>query len=85
MIPFHSAYPVQWMENADLAGERVTIAGMGLVGTDVVTALTVGRGGRYIDRGARKSYVPSGREPRIRLYSRGGLPPTGLRRSVPST
>ncbi len=73
-IPFHSAYPVQWMENADLAGERVTIAGMGLVGTDVVTALTVGRGGRYIDRGARKSYVPSGREPRIRLYSRGGLP-----------
>jgi uncharacterized NAD(P)/FAD-binding protein YdhS len=73
-IPFQSAYPVQRLEGADLTGERVTIAGMGLVGTDVVTALTVGRGGSYSDRGSRRLYVPSGREPRIRLYSRGGLP-----------
>ncbi|MGH7642650.1 MAG: FAD/NAD(P)-binding protein [Candidatus Dormibacteria bacterium] len=73
-VPFQAAYPVQRLENADLAGERVTVAGMGLVSTDVVTALTVGRGGTYRDRGARKRYVPSGREPRIRLYSRGGLP-----------
>lgn len=73
-IPFQAAYPVQRLENAELAGERVTIAGMGLVGTDVVTALTIGRGGTYLERGDRKLYVPSGREPRIRLYSRGGLP-----------
>ncbi|HVB52591.1 MAG TPA: FAD/NAD(P)-binding protein [Candidatus Acidoferrales bacterium] len=73
-IPFESAYPVQRFEDADLGSDPVTIAGMGLVATDVVTALTVGRGGRYRDLGDRKAYVPSGREPRIRLYSRGGLP-----------
>jgi hypothetical protein len=73
-IPYQAAYPVQRFEDADLAGRPATIAGMGLVATDVVTALTLGRGGSYIDRGDRKLYVPSGREPRIRLYSRGGLP-----------
>ena len=73
-IPFEAAYPVQRFEAAALDGTPVTVAGMGLVATDVVTALTIGRGGRFADRGDRKIYLPSGREPRIRLYSRGGFP-----------
>ncbi|HUY07927.1 MAG TPA: FAD/NAD(P)-binding protein [Candidatus Dormibacteraeota bacterium] len=73
-ISFETAYPVQRFESAPLTGKRVTIAGMGLVATDLVTALTVGRGGSFVDRGDRKRYLPSGREPHIRLYSRGGLP-----------
>jgi uncharacterized NAD(P)/FAD-binding protein YdhS len=73
-VPFQAAYPVQRFEAANFAGMPVTIAGMGLVATDVVTALTIGRGGSYLDQGDRKLYLPSGREPRIRLYSRGGLP-----------
>jgi hypothetical protein len=47
---------------------------MGLVGFDLLTALTVGRGGTYEDEGDRKRYIPSGREPDIYLYSRSGVP-----------
>ena len=37
---------------------------MGLVAVDVVTALTVGRGGEFVEDGAGLRYRPSGREPR---------------------
>ena len=47
---------------------------MGLVGFDLLTALTIGRGGTYEDVGDRKRYIPSGREPEIYLYSRSGVP-----------
>ncbi len=52
---------------------QVTIAGMGLVAADVLAALTVGRGGSFHHTGDRQVYRPSGFEPQIRLYSRGGL------------
>jgi uncharacterized NAD(P)/FAD-binding protein YdhS len=52
----------------------VAVAGMGLASTDVVMALTRGRGGRFLRAGGGFRYLPSGREPRIRLYSRSGLP-----------
>ena len=55
-------------------GESVAIAGMGLVGFDLLTALTVGRGGTFEDVGDRKRYRPSGNEPLIHLYSRSGIP-----------
>jgi uncharacterized NAD(P)/FAD-binding protein YdhS len=67
-------YPVEYFDEAFLPDEPVAIAGMGLVGYDLVTALTVGRGGEYKDKGERKRYVPSGREPDIYLYSRSGVP-----------
>jgi uncharacterized NAD(P)/FAD-binding protein YdhS len=56
-------------------GEMVAVAGMGLVAVDVVTALTTGRGG-YFEKhsGAGLRYVASGREPRIVLFTRRGLP-----------
>jgi uncharacterized NAD(P)/FAD-binding protein YdhS len=67
-------YPVEYFDHAVAPGEPIAIAGMGLVGYDLITALTVGRGGTYADDGDRKHYVASGREPAIYLYSRSGVP-----------
>jgi hypothetical protein len=63
-------------EDARLAGAASTVAicGMGLVATDVVLMLTQGRGGRFEQHGERLRYLPSGREPSLRLVSRSGLP-----------
>ncbi|MDI3423949.1 FAD/NAD(P)-binding protein [Streptomyces luteolus] len=56
---------------ADVAPEHtIALAGTGLSGMDALAALTVGRGGRHADG----AYEPSGREPRIVLFSRTGLP-----------
>jgi uncharacterized NAD(P)/FAD-binding protein YdhS len=67
-------YPVEYFDDAFVPDEPIAIAGMGLVGYDLVTALTIGRGGEYNNEGDRKRYVPSGREPDIYLYSRSGVP-----------
>lgn len=67
-------YPVEYLNDSLAPGEPVAIAGMGLVGFDLLTALTVGRGGTFEDVGDRKRYVPSGNEPVIYLYSRSGIP-----------
>jgi uncharacterized NAD(P)/FAD-binding protein YdhS len=67
-------YPVEYFDEILAPDEPVAIAGMGLVGYDLVTALTVGRGGEYKDEGDRKRYIPSGREPEIYFYSRSGVP-----------
>jgi uncharacterized NAD(P)/FAD-binding protein YdhS len=67
-------YPVEYFDEAVAPGEPIAIAGMGLVGYDLLTALTVGRGGTHQDEGERKLYTPSGREPEIYLYSRSGVP-----------
>ncbi len=67
-------YPVEYFDTPVPPGESVAIAGMGLVGFDLLTALTVGRGGTFEDVGDRKRYRPSGNEPLIHLYSRSGVP-----------
>jgi FAD-NAD(P)-binding protein len=70
-------YPVEDLDQSAPAGSSVAVAGMGLVGYDVLTALTIGRGGTFkdrCDRADRMRYVPSGREPTITLYSRSGVP-----------
>src|SRR5579875_247210 len=70
-------YPVEDLDCSVAAGSSVAVAGMGLVGYDVLTALTIGRGGTFTercDRADRLRYVPSGREPVITLYSRTGVP-----------
>jgi FAD-NAD(P)-binding len=41
---------------------------------DVVTALTVGRGGKFVEDGNRLRYQRSGREPIVHMFSRSGLP-----------
>jgi len=67
-------YPVEYFDIPLPPGAPIAIAGMGLVGFDLLTALTIGRGGTYEDVGDRKRYIPSGREPDIYLYSRSGVP-----------
>lgn len=67
-------YPVEYFDDRIPAGSSVAIAGMGLVAFDMLTTLTLGRGGTFVTTGARKRYVPSGREPVVRLYSRSGVP-----------
>ncbi|HVK95128.1 MAG TPA: FAD/NAD(P)-binding protein [Noviherbaspirillum sp.] len=53
----------------------VGIEGFGLAAMDAIAALTAGRGGRF-HRSAdgHATYTASGREPRMLLYSRSGLP-----------
>ena len=68
-------YPVDALAD-DIAPRAVVgLEGLGLVAVDVVAALTEGRGGRYAPtRRGGLAYMPSGREPTIHLFSRGGLP-----------
>jgi hypothetical protein len=80
-------YPVSEYVDTLPAGAKVAVSGMGLVAVDVVTALTVGRGGDFAQDGDRLRYRPSGREPDLRLYCRSGLPftaksVTGADRSI---
>jgi FAD-NAD(P)-binding len=67
-------YPVTFYVERIPAGTKVAVSGMGLVAVDVVTALTVGRGGEFVPDGGGLRYRPSGREPLLRLYNRSGLP-----------
>jgi len=62
-------YPVEFFDELAPPGSSIAVAGMGLVAFDVLTALTVGRGGTFEDVGNRKRYLRSGREPVITLYS----------------
>ncbi len=47
--------------------------GLGLTFFDVMAELTVGRGGRFVERDGRTEYLPSGREPHLVAGSRSGL------------
>jgi FAD-NAD(P)-binding len=67
-------YPVEYFDDRLGPGEAIAIAGMGLVGFDLLTAFTVGRGGTFETDGDRMHYVRSGKEPVIYLYSRSGVP-----------
>jgi uncharacterized NAD(P)/FAD-binding protein YdhS len=73
-VRFLRPYPVEYFDSAVAPHEPIAIAGMGLVGYDILTALTMGRGGTYADVGDHLTYVPSGREPDVYLYSRSGVP-----------
>jgi uncharacterized NAD(P)/FAD-binding protein YdhS len=58
--------------------ESVAIGGFGLSAMDLMSCLTVGRGGRFAPVGGAPGgalrYLPSGREPTLLLYSRSGAP-----------
>jgi uncharacterized NAD(P)/FAD-binding protein YdhS len=76
-VQYLQPYPIECLDQSAPAGSSLAVAGMGLVGFDVLTALTVGRGGTFEERGDRADrmrYLPSGREPIITLYSRSGAP-----------
>ena len=67
-------YPVGSYVDTIPADATVAVSGMGLVAVDVVTALTLGRGGEFVQDGAGLRYRPSGREPLLQLFCRSGLP-----------
>jgi uncharacterized NAD(P)/FAD-binding protein YdhS len=67
-------YPVGNYVETIPVGSTVAVSGMGLVAVDVVTALTIGRGGEFVEDGAGLRYRPSGREPHVQLFCRSGLP-----------
>jgi uncharacterized NAD(P)/FAD-binding protein YdhS len=76
-VRYQRAYPVESLDRSAPARSSVAVAGMGLVSFDVLTALTIGRGGTFqdrCDRSDRVRYLPSGQEPTITLYSRSGAP-----------
>lgn len=52
----------------------IGLAGFGLTAIDSITHLTVGRGGSFVQAEQGLAYVPSGREPRLQQFSRGGAP-----------
>jgi hypothetical protein len=67
-------YPVDSYVDSIPADATVAVSGMGLVAIDVVTALTIGRGGRFVENDGGLQYRPSGREPGVQLFCRSGLP-----------
>jgi FAD-NAD(P)-binding len=67
-------YPVGPYVDAIPTDARVAVSGLGLVAVDIVTALTLGRGGTFVEDGTGLRYRPSGREPQLRLFCRSGLP-----------
>jgi uncharacterized NAD(P)/FAD-binding protein YdhS len=71
--------PPGFVADADLsvlqADADVLVRGMGLAFFDLMALVTEGRGGRYVrEAGGELRYVPSGREPRLLVGSRRGLP-----------
>lgn len=70
---FAHAYPVEQLGRISPEA-TVAIQGMGLTAHDVVSHLTVGRGGRFVKRAGKLHYERSGREPAILLFSRSSLP-----------
>ncbi|HEX8081493.1 MAG TPA: FAD/NAD(P)-binding protein [Jatrophihabitans sp.] len=67
-------YPLPERLAAVTGGQGVAIGGFGLSAMDVMSCLTVGRGGRFTPDGDRLRYQASGREPELLFYSRSGLP-----------
>ncbi|XXE57447.1 FAD/NAD(P)-binding protein [Pseudomonas sp. R1-18] len=61
---------------SETVGQCVAIEGLGLTAMDTLAGLTEGRGGRFIRDGSLAGwrYQASGREPRVFMYSRSGLP-----------
>jgi uncharacterized NAD(P)/FAD-binding protein YdhS len=60
---------------ANLSGRVVGLRGLGLTFYDVLSELTIGRGGKYVYGDGTVKYVPSGREPELIVGgSRSGFP-----------
>jgi uncharacterized NAD(P)/FAD-binding protein YdhS len=74
-VQYLRPYPVQHFDTSLAPGAPIAISGMGLVAFDLITGLTIGRGGTFEDdNGAGGRYHRSGREPIVYLYSRSGVP-----------
>ena len=72
MLP--GPYPLPGVLDCVQPGQTLAIGGLGLSAMDVMSACTVGRGGRFVRDGDELRYVPSGREPKLLFSSRTGVP-----------
>ncbi len=76
------AYPIPNSLEGISSEMSIAIEGFGLSAMDTIAALTVGRGGKFRRSNDSLTYVASGKEPEIMLYSGSGLPfrvrPEGL-------
>lgn len=68
------ANPADAVLTGIMGGEDVIVRGLGLNFFDYVALLTVGRGGRFTREDDGLKYQASGREPRLHVSSRRGLP-----------
>ncbi|MBB3610464.1 FAD/NAD(P)-binding protein [Rhizobium sp. BK602] len=68
-----SVYPTSKLSQIE-PGAVVALQGLGLTAYDVMTELTVGRGGVFEGDARNLRYRPSGREPKVLLFSRQSLP-----------
>ncbi|MCI0687689.1 MAG: FAD/NAD(P)-binding protein [Sporichthyaceae bacterium] len=71
-------YPLPEQLGLVAPAETVAIGGFGLSAMDLLSSLTVGRGGRFVPApdspAAPPAYFPSGREPRVLMFARSGVP-----------
>jgi uncharacterized NAD(P)/FAD-binding protein YdhS len=70
---FRSPYPIDCLARID-PKSVVAVQGLGLTAHDVISELTVGRGGRFVPTKHGLCYRPSGDEPRLRIFSRHCIP-----------
>lgn len=70
---YSSPYPIHCLSTIPAAA-TVAVQGLGLTAYDVVSELTTGRGGRFVEDNGKFRYLPTGREPKILLFSRNCLP-----------
>jgi uncharacterized NAD(P)/FAD-binding protein YdhS len=78
-------YPLPDRVAAVGPGQVAAVGGFGLSAMDVLSCLTVGRGGRFVEDPASEGgfrYLPSGREPTLLFLSRTGLPCRARPRTV---
>lgn len=70
---YSTPYPVDRL-NKIHSRAKVIVQGIGLTAYDVISQLTLGRGGRFVTDNGMLRYHPSGNEPDIFIYSRQALP-----------
>ena len=70
---YASPYPIEHLAEIR-SSATVAVQGFGLTAHDVISALTLGRSGRYVEENGQLRYQRSGHEPTILLFSRNCLP-----------
>lgn len=70
---YSSPYPTHCLGTIP-SNATVAVQGLGLAAYDVISALTTGRGGQFAQTEDKLIYQPTGREPKILLFSRNCLP-----------
>ncbi|EOD4926290.1 FAD/NAD(P)-binding protein [Campylobacter jejuni] len=73
-FPMYSAYPLEISTQNISANDAIGIKGLGLSAIDVITMLTSGNGGFFEKLNNELIYNPSGKEPKIFVFSRSNLP-----------